>query len=180
MPYGLYRTSALLQRCTLPLPISLLPLCAVQPVQNLSVFTTVHFNFTYTSIPLRAVRLVQNLSAYATVHFTFTYTSNPPRCRTACTESQCLYNGALYLYLYLYSPYVLHGLYRPSVSVQRCTLTLPIPQIPLCAVRPVQSGSASTTVNFNFTYTSTPPMSRTACTDPQCLYNGAIYLYLYL
>jgi len=34
-------------------------------------------------------------------------------------------------------------------------------------------------VHFTFTYTSTPPMGRTACTDPQCLYNGALYLYLY-
>jgi uncharacterized protein YggT (Ycf19 family) len=26
-------------------------------------------------------------------------------------------------------------------------------------------------------YTSTPPMGRTACTKPQCLYKGALYLY---
>jgi len=25
-------------------------------------------------------------------------------------------------------------------------------------------------------YTSTPPMDRTACKDPQCLYRGALYL----
>ena len=25
-------------------------------------------------------------------------------------------------------------------------------------------------------YTSTPPMGRTACTEPQCLYKGALYL----
>ena len=94
--------------------------------------------------------------------------------RRACTEPQCLYNGALltlpipllplwavrpvqslsacttvhlYLYLYLYSPYGPYGLYRASVLVQRCT--------------------------FNFTYTSTPPMGRTACIEPQCLYKGA-------
>ena len=29
-------------------------------------------------------------------------------------------------------------------------------------------------------YTSTPPMGRTACTEPQCLYKGDLYLYLYL
>ena len=29
-------------------------------------------------------------------------------------------------------------------------------------------------------YTSTPPMGRTACTGPQCLYKGALYLYLFL
>ena len=27
-------------------------------------------------------------------------------------------------------------------------------------------------------HTSTPPMGRTACTEPQCLYRGALYLYL--
>ena len=110
------------QRCTLPLPITLLPLCAVRPVQSLSACTTVHFNFTYTS--------------------------TPPKCRTACTEPQCLHNGALYLYLYLYSLYVPYGLYRTSVPVQQCTLPLPIPLLPVCAVRPVQSLSARTTVHF--------------------------------
>jgi len=46
--------------------------------------------------------------------------------RTACTEPQCLYKGALYLYLavdlYLYSPYGPYGLYRASLPVQGCTL----------------------------------------------------------
>ena len=51
----------------------------------------------------------------------------------------------------LYGPF---GLYRTSVPVQRCTLPLPIPLL--------------------------PSMGRTACTEPQCLYNGALYLYLYL
>jgi len=127
-----------------------------------------------------AVRPVQSLSACTTVHFTFTYSSTPPKGRTACTEPQCMYNGALYLYLYLYSPYGQYSLYRASVPVQRCTLPLPIPLIPLWAVQPVQSLSACTTVHFIFTYTSTPPKGRTACTEPQCLYNGALYLYLYL
>jgi len=152
--------------CILTLPILLIPLCDVRPVQSLSTYTT--------------------------VHFTFTYTSTPPMCRTACTEPQCLYNGALYLYLYLYSPYVPYGLYRTSVPVQRCTLPLPIALLSLCAVRPVQNLSACTTVHFTFTYTynplcavrpvhslnafttvhfsftyiSFPPMYRTACTEP--------------
>ena len=103
---------------------------------------------------------------------------------TACTEPQCLYKGELYLYLYLYlySPYGPYGLYRASVPVQGCTLPLPIPVLPLWAVRPVQNLSACTRVNFTFTYTytSSPPMGRTACTEPQCLYKGALYLYLYL
>jgi len=29
-----------------------------------------------------------------------------------------------------------------------------------------------------YSYTSTPPMGRTACTEPQCLYKGALYLTL--
>ena len=161
------------QRCTLPLPTPLFPLWTVQPVQSLSACTTVHFSFTCTS--------------------------TTPTDRTACTEPQCLYNGALYLYLYLYSPYGPYSLYRASVPVQRCTLPLPIfllplltvklvqsisactrvhftftyISIPLWALKPVQSLSACTTVHFTFTYTSTPPMDRTACTERQCLYNGA-------
>ena len=55
------------------------------------------------------------------------YTSTPSMGRTACTEPQCLYKGALYLYLtvelYLYSPYGPYGLYRASVPVQGCTLS---------------------------------------------------------
>jgi len=142
------------QRCTLLLLIPLFPLCIILPVQSLNACTSLHFTFTYTSIP--------------------------PMYRTACTEPQYLYNGALYLYLYLYFPYVPYGLYRASVPVQRCTLRLPIPLLPLCAVRPVQSLSTCTTVQLTFTYSSTPPMDRKDCTEPQCLYNVALYLYLYL
>jgi len=106
--------------------------------------------------------------------------------RTACTEPQCLYKGALYLTveLYLYSPYGPYSLYRASVFVQGCTLpySRAIPLLPLWAVQPVQSLSACTRVTFTlqYSYTSTPPMGRTACTEPQCLYKGALYLYLYL
>jgi len=109
--------------------------------------------------------------------------------RTACTEPQCLYKGALYftVELYLYSPYGLCDLYRASVPVQGCTLlySRAIPLLPLWAVRPVQSLSACTRVHFTlqYSYTSTAPMGRAACTEPQCLYKGALYftvqLYLY-
>jgi hypothetical protein len=51
--------------------------------------------------------------------------------RTACTEPQWLYKGALYLYLtvelYLYSPYGPYGLYRTSVPVQGCTFQIWLP-----------------------------------------------------
>jgi hypothetical protein len=40
-----------------------------------------------------------------------------------------------------------------------------IPLLPLWAVRPVQ-----------YSYTSTPPMGRSACTEPRCLYSTAIPL----
>jgi len=221
VPYGMYRASVPVQRCTLALPIPLILLCAVRPVQSLSACTTAHFTFTYTStIPmfrtaftelrlyngalylylyfypssLCAVGPVQSLSACKTVHLFFTYTSTPPICRTACTEPHCLYNGAFYLYLHLYSPYVPYGLYiasvplqrcslplpihlhpyvsygmyRASVPVERCTLPLPIPLLPQCAVRPVQNLSDFTTVYFSFTYTSNFRMCLTACTEPQC------------
>ena len=66
----------------------------------------------------------------------------------------------------------------------------------LWAVRPVQSRSACTVqlylyspygpyglyrapVPVQYSYTSTPPMGRTACTEPQCLYSTAIPLIPY-
>jgi len=68
-----------------------------------------------------------------------------------------------------------------------------IPLLPLWAVRSVQSLSACTvelylysaygpyglyraSVPVQYSYTSTLPMDRTACTEPQCLYNKAIPL----
>jgi len=79
---------------------------------------------------------------------------------TACTEPQCLYSTA-------------------------------IPLLPLWAVRPVQSLSVCTvelylyspyglyslyraSVPVQYSYTSTSPMCRTPCTEPQCLYSRAI------
>ena len=50
----------------------------------------------------------------------------PPLGRTACTEPQCLYKGALHLTveLYLYYPYGPYELHRASVPVQERTLLL--------------------------------------------------------
>ena len=39
------------------------------------------------------------------------------------------------------------------------------------------SPPSSAVVMKEQSYTSTPPMGRTACTEPQCLYKGALYLY---
>jgi len=92
----------------------------------------------------------------------YSYTSTPPIGSTACTEPQCLYSRA-------------------------------VPLLPLLAIRPVQSLSACTvelylyspywpyglyraTVPVQYSYTSTPPIGRTVCTEPQCLYKGALYL----
>ena len=160
----------------LPLSIPLLALWAAQPVQSLSACTTVHlYLYLYLYSPYGPYSLYR--ASVPVQGCTFTYTSTPPMGRTASTEPQCLYKGAplplpipllplwtlrpvqslsactkahLYLYLYHYSPYVPYGLYRASVPVQGCT--------------------------FTFTYTSTPPMDRTAFTEPQFLYNGALYL----
>ena len=40
------------------------------------------------------------------------------------------------------------------------------------------SPSSSAMVMKEQSYTSTPPMGRTACTEPQCLYKGDLYLLL--
>ena len=42
------------------------------------------------------------------------------------------------------------------------------------------SSPSSAVVMEEYSYNSTPPMGRTACTEPQCLYKGALYLYLFL
>ena len=73
-----------------------------------------------------------------------------------------------------------------------------IPLIPLQAIRPVHSLSACTvqlylyspygpyglytpSVPVQYSCTSTLPMGHRACTEPQCLYKGALYLmHLYI
>jgi hypothetical protein len=40
------------------------------------------------------------------------------------------------------------------------------------------SPPSSAVVMKGYSYTSTPPIGRTACTEPQCLYKGTLYLYL--
>jgi len=60
-----------------------------------------------------------------------------------------MYKGALYLFL--------------SVFSFRFCLKGAEPSLPSSAV-----------VKKAYSYTSIPPMGRTACTEPQCLYNGAL------
>jgi len=128
--------------------------------------------------------------------------------RTACTEPQCLYKGALYLYIYIYicvpcsvvgiaTGYGLDGpgiesrwrrdfphLSRPSLGPTQP----PVQWVPGFSPG-VKSGRGVTLtphpvlvplVMKEFSYTSTPPMGRTACTEPQCLYKGVLYLYIYI
>ena len=82
--------------------------------------------------------------------------------RTACTEPQCLYSRAKSL-LPLWAV-------RPVQSLSACTIHLYLysPYGPYGLYR------ASEPVQYS--YTSTPPMGRTACTDSQCLYSTAIPL----
>jgi len=75
----------------------------------------------------------------------------------------------------------------------QCLYSIAIPLLPLLAVRPIQSLSACTvqlylysphgpyglyraSMPVQYSYTSTPPIGRTACTEPQCLYSTAIPL----
>ena len=124
----------------------LLPLWGVRPVQNLSACKVELYLYS----PYWPYDLYR-----ASVPVQYSYTSTPPMDRTACTEPQCLYSRA-------------------------------IPLLPILAVRPVQNLSACTvqlylyslywpyslyraSVPVQYSYTSTPPMDRMACTEPQCL-----------
>ena len=126
--------------------------------------------------------------------------------RTASTETQCLYSSVIPLLhlwtvrpvqtlsactvqLYLYSP-----MGRTACTEPQCLYSAAIPLLPLWAVRPVQSLCSCTvqlylyapygpyglyigSVPVQYSYTSTPPMGRTVCTELQCLYNRALYLF---
>jgi hypothetical protein len=140
-------------QCLYSKAIPLLPLWAVRPVQSLSACTVELY--LYSPYGLYGLYRVS-------VPVQSSYTTTPPMGRTACTEPQCLYSRA-------------------------------IPLLPLWAIRLVQSLSACTVelylyspygpyslyralVPVQYSYTSTPPMGRTACTEPQCLYSRAIPL----
>jgi len=42
------------------------------------------------------------------------------------------------------------------------------------------SSPSSVMVKKGYSYTSTPPMGRKACTEPKCLYKGDLYLFYIL
>jgi len=92
----------------------------------------------------------------------YSYTSTPPMGRTHCAEPQCLYSRAIPL-LHLWAV-------RPVHSPSACTVELYLysPYGPY--------GLYRASVPVQYSYTSTPPMVRTACTEPQCLYSRSIPL----
>ena len=174
-------------QCLCSIAVPILPLWAVQPVQNLSACTVqLYLYFPYGPYGLYR----------ASVPVQYSYTSTLPMRRTAFTEPQCLYSTAIPLLslcavrpvqslsartvqLNLYSPYGPYGLYRASVPVQysytstplsACTVQLYLysrqclysTAIPLLPSVPVQ-----------YSYISTP---LSACTVQLYLYSPP-YLY---
>jgi len=108
-------------------------------------------------LPLWAVLPVQSLSV-CTVEL-YLYSPYGP---TVCTEPQCLYSRAI--------PLLPLWFVRPIQSLSACTVELYLytPYGPYCMYR--------ASVPVQYSYTSTPRMGRTACTEPQCLYSRAIPL----
>ena len=107
------RTSCTEPQCLYSTAIPLLPLLAVQPVQNLSACTVQLYLYS----PYRLYSQYR-----ASVPVQYSYNSSPLINRTACTEPQCLYSTAITLLplltvqpvqnlsactvqLYLYYPY---------------------------------------------------------------------------
>jgi hypothetical protein len=82
--------------------------------------------------------------------------------RTNCTELQCLYRRAI--------PLLPLWAVRPVQSLSACTVEL----FPYSPYGPYELYSAAVTVQWS--YTSSPSMGRTACTEPQCLYSRTLPL----
>jgi len=79
--------------------------------------------------------------------------------RTAFKETQCMYSRA--------TPLLPLWTVRPVQSLSACTVELYL----YSPYRP--NGLYRASVPVQYSYTSTPPMDRTACTEPQCLYSTA-------
>jgi hypothetical protein len=110
-------------------------------------------------LPLWAERPVQNLSA-CTVQLYLYF----PIGRTARTDPQCLYSTA--------TPLLPLWTVRPVHSLSACTVQLYL-------YSPYwQYGLYIASVAVQYSYTSTPPIGRTVCTEPQTPYKGALYLFL--
>ena len=98
----------------------------------------------------------------ASVPVQYSYTSTPTSGRKACTEPQCLYSTAITL--------LLLWTVRSVQSLSACTVQLYLysPYGPY--------GLYRASVPVQYSYTSTPSMGRTACTETQCLCRTAIPL----
>ena len=108
-------------------------------------------------LPLWVVWPVQNLSACTVQLYLYSpqYLYNTAIPLLPSVPVQYSYTStplsACTVQLYLYSP---HYLYSTAIP--------PLPSVPV-----------------QYSYTSTPPMGRTACTEPHCLYKGALYLFTF-
>jgi len=177
----MYRTACTEPQCLYSTAIPLLPLWAIQSVQSLSACTVeLYLYFPYGPYSLYR----------ASVPVQYSYTSTTPMSRTVSTEPQCLYSTAI--------PLLPLWAIQSVQSLSTCTVQLYLyfPYRPYSLYRasvPVQYSYTSappmgrtactvpqclySTVPVQYSYTSTPPMGRTACTEPQCLYKGALYLF---
>jgi len=149
------RTACTEPQCLYNTAIPLLPLWAVRPVQSLSA-CTLHL---YLYSPYGPYGLYR-----ASVPVQYSYTSTPSMGRTACTVPQCLYSTAIKL-LPLWTV-------RPVQSLSACTVQLYL----FSPYGPYGMHRASVPVQLS--YSSTPPMGRTPCTEPKCRYSTAIPLLL--
>jgi len=129
----------------------------VKPAQSLSA-CTVQLNLYSPYWPYGLYR--------ASVPVQYSYTSTLPMGRTACTVPQCLYSRAITVLRLWFV--------RTVRNLSTCTVHLYL----YSPYWPYSLHRASVPVQYS--YTSTPPMGRTTCTEPQYLYKGALYLYLYL
>jgi len=170
------RTACTEPQCLYSTAKPLFPLWTVRPVQSLNACTVQLYLYS----PYGPYGLYR-----ASVPVQYSYNSIPPMVRTACTEPQCLYSISI------------PPMDRTACTEPQCLYSTPIPLFPLRTVRPVQRLSACTvqlylnspygpynlyraSVPVQYSYTSTPPMGRTACTEPQCLYKCALYIYIYI
>jgi len=147
------RTARTVPQCLYSRAIPLLPLWAVRTLQNLSACTVQLYLYS----PYGPYGLYR-----ASVPVQYSYTFTTPMGRTACTDPQCVYSIAITLLPLWFV--------RPVQSLSACTVQLYLysPYGPY--------GLYRASVPVHYSYTFTPPMGRTACTEPQCLYNTAIPL----
>ena len=146
------RTASTEPQCLYSTAIPVLPLWTVRPVQSLSACTVQLYLYS----PYGPYGLYRT-----SMPVQYSYTCTPPMDRTACTEPQCLYSTAI--------PLLPLGAVRPVQNLNACTVQLYLysPYGPY--------GLYRTSVPVQYSYISTSPIGRTACTEPQCLYKCALF-----